>query len=108
MPWNTDWTGVPHTDAKAQVVLGKEVTNAHVVWVEQASIRNATVRNVHFLVANPESVGRLFRGRPSAEVQCLWYGRKAPTTWMHLILTGRYDEKRRYTGLVATDFRRPE
>lgn len=108
MPWNTDWTEVPDTDPNAEVIFGRNVTNAHVVWVAQATIRGAVVANAHFLVADPQTVGQPFRGRPAVEVQCLWYGRKPPTTWMHLTLLGRYVEKRRYTGPIATDFRRPD
>lgn len=103
-PWNTDWTGIRNTDPNAKAFKGRAVTGAHAIWVERARIRNATVTDAYFLIAAPDSVGAIYRGKPRAIVECLWYGRKPPKTWMHLTLLGTYKEYSDYSGLVVSDF----
>ena len=69
--WNTDWTGIKNTDRNGKAVKGRKVSGAHAIWVERATIRNATVTDAYFLVADPVSVGAISRGKPRVVVECL-------------------------------------
>ena len=102
--WNTDWSGVPVTDRKATPRHTK-VANAHVVYVASGSIRMATFKDAHFVVAGPVLRWTKKQGKSRVEVQCLWHGRKPPKTWMHVAYDVVPVEKRDYSGEVVSDFR---
>lgn len=105
-PFNTDWTGVPNRDELAEPVTHRVVSNATVIHVTHASIRNAEVQNVTFELASDGEAYGTYAGSPRAEVKCLWYGRRPSTTWMHITLLGPHTEERNYTGEVVWDFGR--
>lgn len=104
--YNTDWSGIPMTDASAEPVCLQAVSDAVVIHITRASIRDAIVENVTFELANLKNAYGSYAGKPRAEVRCLWYGRKPPTSWMHLTLLGPHTEERNYTGEVVWDFGR--
>lgn len=105
-PYNTDWTDVPNLDKLAEPVVLRAVSNATVIHVAHASIRNAEVRNVTFELASDGEAYGTYAGIPRAEVKCLWYGRKPSTTWMNITLLGPHREERGYSGEVVWDFGR--
>ncbi len=104
---STNWDGIRHTDKKAVPMSHNNVRNAYVVWVEEATIRGAVIKNQHLEVAERSTIGALFQGKPSVEVFCTWYGRKPLTSWMHIKLRGKIEVKKSYTGPVLRDIRRP-
>ncbi len=106
--YRTDWANIPDTDDKAVPMVFEEVQDAHVVWVESATIRDAIIKNHFMEIADPNTIGHLFRGNPAVEVRCLWYGRKPPTRWMRLTLCGDYKPQKGYSGPVVRDIFRPQ
>jgi hypothetical protein len=78
----TDWTDVPDLDEHAVVIGHKHVRDANVVHLLNASIRSSVVSGIFLVDGDPEIF--MWRGKPRILVQCLWYGRKPPTTWMHI------------------------
>jgi hypothetical protein len=86
---STNWDGIRHTDKKAVPMSHDNVRNAYVVWVEEATIRGAVIKNQHLEVAERSTIGALFQGKPSVEVFCTWYGRKPLTSWMHITQISR-------------------
>ena len=101
---NTDWTGIPHTCSSAQPRY-KTVSNAKVVKLSKAFIRGSEITNGVFLLEDGAEV-RSYAGRQRIAVQCLWFGRKPPTTWMNITLlcAPKFDSS--YTGEVAWDIRK--
>jgi hypothetical protein len=79
---STDWKTIPHTHPKAVVIEQKPVARVDVVHLTDASIRSSTVSGVFLVDGSPEII--MWRGRPRIRVQCLWFGRKPRTTWMHI------------------------
>jgi hypothetical protein len=100
---NTDWTGIPHTDRAASCITYREVRNVMVVEVTTAAIRGATVDGAFEVSDHPEPIVVHNDGLVRVEVKCLWYGRKPPTTWMHLTLQGKWKLVRSYSGPVVSD-----
>ena len=83
---NTDWTGLPHTCPTAEPRY-KTVSNAKVVTLSKAFIRGSEVSGT-FVLADG-AVVRTYAGRQRIEVQCLWFGRKPPSTWMNITLRSK-------------------
>lgn len=105
-PYSTNWTGVPHTDKRAHVIGTEAVKNAHVVRLTKASIRCAIIENAHFEVADVNDIYSTYGGNQRVEVQCLWYGKKPPNTWMHLTHLGECEEVRQFSGEVVCNIGR--
>lgn len=105
--YRTDWTDVRHTNKHATPVEFDDVQNMEVVFVEEVSIRDAIVRSAYFEIADATTVGAPFHGKPSVEVQCLWYGCKPRTTWMHLTLLGRWEVIPNFSGKVGRNIGPP-
>ena len=91
--YRTDWDGIPHTDPNAEPVRWKTAPpHRQVVYVKQATIRNATISNTYFLLAEDYSIQQRSNGTERLEVECLWYDRKPKTTWMHITVPpGQYE-----------------
>lgn len=98
---NTDWIGIPHTHRHATVVSAKSVRNARVVRLERASIRSSEVSGVFKLAQ--DAVIKTHGGRRRIEVECLWFGRKPPTTWMHITILCEPVFEDGYTGEVVSN-----
>lgn len=97
----TDWTGIAHTDVRAKPTSWTQVEGVLAVRVECARIRGAEVSGVFAVSDHPEPITVHGDGTPRAEVHCLWFGRKPPTSWMHLTLAGKWQLVRSYTGPVV-------
>ena len=98
---NTDWTGIVHTCRSAVPSSTRHVKNALAIEVTSAYIGNAHVSGVFQIADVPVPVKTHKSGRASAEVSCLWFGRKPTTTWMHITLKGEWKLLQRYTGPVV-------
>jgi len=100
---STEWTGIPTKSKTASVKDHAPVRNVRVVHLSKATIRNSQVSGV-FKVAEGAEV-KTYAGKRRIEVECLWFGRKPPTTWMNITIlcTPRFDEN--YSGNVAWDIR---
>ena len=96
------WKVVPDEDANAIVNKSREVVGAFAIYVENASIRLATVSG-WFEVADVPNPFTYKRGSLQVEVKCLWYGLKPKTEWMHLRIKNKYKLVRQYTGLVVNN-----
>ena len=83
--YRTDWDDIPDTDLNAKPVRFESAPpHRQVVYVKQATIRNATITNAHFLLAEGFAVQPRSDGSERLEVECLWYNRKPKTTWMNI------------------------
>ncbi len=102
MELNTNWDGVPHTDAKAKVNGQRRVEDVLAICVEEATYRLATVGG-WFEVADVPNPFTYVDGTLRVEVKCGWKGAKPPTEWLHLSITNRYQLVRRYSGDVAAN-----
>ena len=91
--YRTDWDGIPQTDSSAKTVRSEPAPpGRHVVYVKQATIRNATVTNAYFLLTEDYAVQQRNNGTERLEVECLWYDRKPKTTWMNItVQPGQYE-----------------
>ena len=97
---NTDWTGIPHTCYTAEPRY-KTVSNAKVVTLSKAFIRGSEVSGT-FVLADG-AVVRTYAGRQRIEVQCLWFGRKPPSTWMNVTLRSKPVFNNNFDGKVVYD-----
>ena len=99
----TNWDHIPMTCEDAKPVAWRSVTDSVVIHVTKATIRNATIEDAWFELHEPEKALGSYAGHTRAEVKCLWFGRKPPTTWMHITLLGPHEEVRNYSGDVIAD-----
>ena len=104
-PFNTDWTDVPRIDKFAEP-SDFHTPDERVIFVARARIRRAEIRDQYFEVDPDKPDPYQFHGRTCIRVQCLWYGRKPPTSWMHLTILGGFERKPRYRGKVVTNIAR--
>jgi len=90
--YRTDWDDIPDTDSNAEPERSEPAPpRRQVVYVKQATIRNATITNAYFLLAEGYAVQQRSNGTERLEVECLWYDRKPKTTWMHITVPpGQY------------------
>jgi hypothetical protein len=106
MPENTDWTGIPKTDPEAKPVEWRLEQSNRVIHIADGFIRGATVSG-HFRLAEvSEPIRETPSGKLRAQVECLWYGRKPPNTWMHITLQGHYEYHRGECRVVTNVARR--
>lgn len=82
----TDWTNVPHTDRKADVVLTSIGAEGDIIFVPRCRIRGAVIENSYFEIARNGRGFHRYRGRQRVEVVCLWYGRRPRTSFMNIII----------------------
>ena len=94
------WKDVPHTNTKAAINEYRKVKDKLAIKVTKAQIRNANVSGV-FELASVDMPFRIKKGELTAEVICLWHGKKPKTTWMHLTLGKKYELLFNYTGEVV-------
>jgi hypothetical protein len=100
----TDWDNIPHQTPNARIVDYKDVKNARVIHLTKATIRNCEVSGTFLLAAGAEM--KTYAGRQRIEVQCLWFGRKPYTTWMHITVLGGVRHQDNYFGKVVWDIGR--
>lgn len=99
--YNTDWSGVPHSNERAGPVAFRHVEKKPVIQVQRASIRNAIIENAYFELVEYGTARKMENGKHKVEVKCLWYGCKPATTWMHITVDGPYTVLGEYTGQVV-------
>ena len=104
---NIDWTGIVHTCRSAVPTSRRQVKNALVLEVSSASIRNAEIRGFFELSDVPVPFSTYRDGLTRAEVVCLWFGRKPPTSWMHVTITGKWKLHQHYSGPVVENISKP-
>ena len=101
--YSNDWTGVPILSKTAKEKQYTSVKNARVVFLKKATIRQAVVSG-YFKLADG-AVVKPYAGKQRIEVECLWFGRKPPSTWMNITLLSKPEFKDNYTGEVVWDIR---
>jgi hypothetical protein len=101
--YSTDWTGVPMLSKKASPKLYSKARDARVVFLMKATIRNAVVSG-YFKLAEGAEV-KPYAGKQRIEVECLWFGRKPPSTWMNITLLSKPQFNYHYSGEVVWDIR---
>ena len=102
----TDWDDIPNTHRNAQILEDDyPVRNARVIHLSRASIRCTEVSGT-FLLA-PDAGMQTYAGKQRIEVQCLWFGRKPPTSWMHITVLSSPQYEDNYTGKVVWNIGRP-
>jgi hypothetical protein len=98
-----DWTGIANTDAKAEPIAYSEVPAGRlVVKVTDAEIRDAVVSG-YFLVVQKDNPRSYKEGNWRIEVECLWYGKKPKTSWMHLTVNNGFEFLNNYEGEVISN-----
>lgn len=101
---NTQWdNSVPDTHRAAKPTAWRTVNDSVVIHVTKATIRSSHVEDAWFELHEPDKAFGAYAGKPRAEVKCLWFGRKPPSSWMHITLLGPHEEVRGYTGEVVAD-----
>ena len=91
-PESKDWTNTRNTDKDAKAVdWDYAPPNRKILVAEIASIRNATLLNEKFLIAEGCDVKQRKNGTERIQVECFWYGKRPKTMWMQIkIEPGRY------------------
>jgi hypothetical protein len=102
--FNTDWTGIPDTFERAVVKTEQLRRPARVVHLSKASIRGSEVSGA-FKVAEGATV-KSRAGKQRIEVECLWFGRKPPTTWMNIAILCKPRFEESYVGPVVVNITR--
>lgn len=101
-----DWTGIPYTDPKAEAIDHRVVpAGRRVIKVTNGSIRGATVSG-YFLVVQGDNPTTTYNEKERIEVECLWYGKKPKTTWMHLTVNNGFEYVKGYDGKVISNIGR--
>ena len=101
-----DWSYVPDTDKKAEPVAWHDVAVGQlVIKVTNAEIRKAVVSGC-FLVVQKDNPRSYKDGNWRIEVECLWYGKKPKTTWMHLTVNNGFEYVQGYDGKVISNIGR--
>lgn len=98
---NTDWNGIQHTCMSAVPTSTRHVEDALALELSSASIRKAKVSGFFELAEVAVPISTYNDGLTRAEVNCLWFGRKPPTSWMHIKITGKWKLHQHYTGPVV-------
>ena len=101
-----DWTVVPHTDRKATAIAHSVVpAGRRVIKVTNGSIRGSTLSG-YFLVVQGDNPTSTYNEKQRIEVECLWYGKKPKTTWMHLTVNNGFEYVQGYDGKVISNIGR--
>ena len=101
-----DWSDIPDTDKKAEPVAWHDVAEGQlVVKVTNAEIRKAIVSG-YFLVVQGDNPTSTYNEKQRIEVECLWYGKKPKTTWMHLTVNNGFEYVQGYDGKVISNIGR--
>ena len=99
--YNTDWSGIPDTCTTATVQKTQRVNGASVVHLAKAGIRGAEVSGTFKLAEGAEM--KTLWGQRRILVECLWFGCKPKTTWMHLSILSTPKIENDYSGEVVAD-----
>lgn len=102
----TAWEGVPMTDAAAIPKCVRAVSNVPAIKIQKGAIRNAQFENCIFELVSENDTPKMRWGMKRILVKCLWFGKKPPTTWMHVGIIGEFDIIQNYTGDVVEGFGR--
>lgn len=96
----TNWDGIPHTRATANLVELRKVTGARVVRIDTGSFRGAPVSG-YFELASLETRLKLDKnGTRTIEVKLGWFGAKPPTSWASVTILGTHKILDNFTGTV--------
>jgi hypothetical protein len=96
------WKGAPNTNPKAAISKLRKVKGKLVIEVVKAHLRTAEITGI-FELANTVMPFRIKKGALTAEVICLWHGKKPKTTWMHITLGKKYELITEYSGEVVAN-----
>lgn len=99
--YSTNWSGVPGTCETASIQKTEMVKNSRVIHLAKAGIRGAEVSGT-FKLAEGAEVKTLW-GQRRVLVECLWFGCKPKTTWMHLSILSTPKIEPNYSGEVVAD-----
>lgn len=104
---STDWSEIRFTDKNAAVIDTTPAPKSRrIVFIENGKIRSATVSG-HFVVADVPDPVSSYSQKTRIEVECLWYGRKPPSSWMHMTISqGSCIDVPNYSGAVVTNIGR--
>jgi hypothetical protein len=96
----TNWEGIPHTRATANIVELRKVEGVRVVRIDSGSFRSAPVSG-YFELASPETRLKLDKnGTRTIEVKLGWFGAKPPTSWASVTILGTHKILDNFTGTV--------
>jgi hypothetical protein len=96
----TNWEGIPHTRATANIVELRKVEGVRVVRIDNGSFRNASVSGYFELAAADTRMKVDKSGNRTIEVKLGWFGVKAPTSWASVTIAGEYKILENFTGAV--------
>jgi len=97
----TDWTGIPHTRASANIVELRKVTGARVIRIDKGSFRSASISG-YFELASPDAVIKTdVNGTRTIEVKLGWFGvRPQKGSWAHVTILGSHKFMNDFSGTV--------
>ena len=99
---STVWD-VPNTDPKAKPsAYQKAPSGRRIVHVLRGTYRSAPVSG-YFVIADVTKPYSTYAKKSRVEVECLWYGRKAPNNWPRITILEGGDVVNGYAGDVVTN-----
>lgn len=96
----TKWDSKYNTNSDAKVTGYRRAKNVTAIEIKNGFYRGSEVNGI-FEVANPEDPIKERNGKLKVEVLCGWFGMKPRTTWIHIMLTGKWELLDNYSGEVA-------
>jgi hypothetical protein len=96
----TNWEGIPHTRATANIVELRKVEGVRVVRIDNGSFRNASVSGYFELAAADTRMKVDKSGNRTIEVKLGWFGVKPPTSWASVTILGSCQVLENFTGAV--------
>lgn len=97
----TNWDGIPHTRATANIVELRKVDGVRVVRIDRGSFRNAPVSG-YFELASPDARVKVDKnGTRAIEVKLGWFGvRPQKGGWAHVTILGTHKFLDDFDGMV--------
>jgi len=96
----TNWEGIPHTRATANMVELRKAEAVRVVRIDNGSFRNASVSG-YFELASADTRMKVDKsGNRTIEVKLGWFGVKPPTSWASVTILGAHKILDNFSGAV--------
>ena len=97
----TNWDGVPHTRAYANIVELRKVTGVRVVRIDTGSFRSAPISG-YFELASPDTRVKVdINGKRTIEVKLGWFGvRPQMGAWAEVTILGSHKFLDDFDGMV--------
>jgi len=97
----TNWDGIPHTRASANIVELRKVTGARVVRIDNGSFRSAPISG-YFELASPDARVKVdANGKRTIEVKLGWFGvRPQKGAWAEVTILGGHKFLDDFDGMV--------